>query len=117
MMFASQISGAIFVPIGNAVFENEFLKRLKGIPGVDGSLVLNTGATEVRDVVSAETLDAVLAAYEGALAKVFLVGAIMAAVALLPALCMEWKSVKKDQPKKGNEKGAGVESAPVVEKA
>jgi MFS family permease len=114
MMFAAQISGAIFVPIGNAIFENEFLKRLKGIPGVDGNLVLNTGATEIKNVVSPEVLDAVLAAYDKALAKVFLVGAIMAVVALLPALCMEWKSVKKDQVKKENEKGADMENAPVV---
>jgi hypothetical protein len=62
-------------------------------------------------------LDAVLAAYDGALTRVFLVGAIMAAAALLPALCMEWKSVKKDQAKKGNGKGPDVEIAPVVDKA
>jgi MFS family permease len=102
MMFAAQISGAMFVPIGNAVFGNEFLKRLKGIPGVDGNLVLNTGATEIRNVVSPVVFDAVLGAYDEALTKVFLVAAIMAAVGLLPALCMEWKSVKKDQVKKGN---------------
>ncbi|KAE8442513.1 hypothetical protein EG329_003294 [Mollisiaceae sp. DMI_Dod_QoI] len=117
MMFAAQISGAVFVPIGNAVFENEFLKKLNGIPGVNGKLVLNTGATEIRNVVSPNVLDAVLRAYDGALTKVFLVAAIMAAIALLPALCMEWKSVKKDLVKKGNGKGADVESAPVVEKA
>jgi MFS family permease len=104
MMFAAQISGAMFIPIGNAVFENEFLKRLKSIPGVDGKLVLNTGATEIRNVVSPDVYDVVFRAYDEALTKVFLVGAIMAAVGLLPALCMEWKSVKKDQVKKGNGK-------------
>ncbi len=112
MMFASQISGAIFVPVGNAVFTNAFLKRLNGIPGVDGNLVANTGATEIRTVVSPQVLDAVLEAYDKALTKVFLVAAIMAAVAVLPALCMEWKSVKKDQAKSGN-----GESALAVEKA
>ncbi|CZR57696.1 uncharacterized protein PAC_07585 [Phialocephala subalpina] len=117
MMFASQISGAVFVPAGNAVFENESLKRLMGIPGVDGNLVLNTGATEIRNVVSPDVLDAVLEAHDGALTKVFLVAAIMAAVGLLSALCMEWKSVKKYRVKKGKGKGADVESAPVVEKA
>lgn len=103
MMFASQISGSIFVTIGNAVFQNEFLKRLGGIPGVNGSLVLNTGATEIRNVVSPDVLGSVLQAYNGALMKVFLVGAIMAAVGILPALCMEWKSVKQDKGNKGDE--------------
>jgi hypothetical protein len=100
MMFAAKISGAMFIPIGNAVFENEILKKLKSIPGVDGDLVLNTGATEIRNVVSPDVSDVVLKAYDEALTKVFLVAAIMAAVGLLPALCMEWKSVKKDQVKK-----------------
>jgi hypothetical protein len=104
MMFAAQIYGAMFVPIGNAVFENEFLKILKGIPGVDGNLVLNTGATEIRNMVSPGVFDAVLGAYDGALTKVFLMAAIMAALGLLLALFMEWKSVNKDQVKKGNEK-------------
>ncbi len=117
MMFAAQISGAVFIPIGNAVFENEFLKRLKGIPGVHENLVLNTGATEIRSVVSSDVLDTVLGAYDGALTEVFLVVTIMAAVGLLPAFCMEWKIVKNDSAKKGNERGADVESAPVVEKA
>jgi len=109
MMFAAQISGAIFVPVGNAVFENHLVKRLAGIQGVDANLVLNTGATEIRNVVAKEVLGGVLGAYDGALTKVFLVAAVMAAVGLVPALAMEWKSVKKDQ-KKGDGGAADVES-------
>jgi len=111
MMFAAQISGAIFVPIGESVFENNLLKHLNGIPGVDGSVVLNTGATEIRYVVPQEALGAVLGAYNTALTRVFLVAAVMAAVGVLPALAMEWRSFKKDKLKKGEGKGADVESA------
>jgi MFS family permease len=117
MMFAAQISGAIFVPIGNSVFENHLAKGLAGIEGVNANLVLNTGATEIRNVVPTNVLGSVLSAYDNSLTRVFLVAAIMAAIGVLPALGMEWKSVKKDQLKKGEGKGTDVESAPEAEKA
>jgi len=115
MMFAAQISGAIFVPIGQSVFDNNLLKGLNAIPGVDGNLVLNTGATEIRSVVPAGSLRAVLDTYDHALTRVFLVACVMAAIAVLPAMGMEWKSVKKDA-KKGAAGAADVESAPAAEK-
>jgi hypothetical protein len=115
MMFAAQISGAVFVPVGNAVFENHLVKGIKGIEGVDASLVLGTGATEIRDVVAEGVLGGVLGAYDGALREVFLVAAIMAAIGLVPALAMEWKSVKKDQ-KTGGGRVADVENGRVAEK-
>jgi MFS family permease len=108
MMFAAQISGAIFVPVGNSVFENHLVKRLAGIKGVDANLVLDTGATEIRNVVEKEVLGVVLGAYDGALTRVFLVAAIMASVGLVPALAMEWRSVKN--LKKGDGGAADVES-------
>lgn len=117
MMFAAQISGAIFVPIGNSVFENHLAKGLAGIEGVNANLVLNTGATEIRNVVPTNVLGSVLSAYDNSLTRVFLVAAIMAAIGVLPVLGMEWKSVKKDQLKKGEGKGTDVESAPEAEKA
>ncbi|KAE9368058.1 MFS general substrate transporter [Stipitochalara longipes BDJ] len=115
MMFAAQVSGAIFVPVGQTVFDNHLLDGLKGIAGVDGNLVLNTGATEIRSVVPAGSLGAVLSAYDNALTRVFLVSCIMATIGLLPALGMEWKSVKKDA-KKGAKSSADVEGAPEAEK-
>lgn len=116
MMFAAQISGAIFVPVGQTVFENHLLKGLNGIEGVDGNAVLNTGATEIRQLVPQESLGAVLGAYNNALMKVFLVAVIMAAIGLLPALGMEWKSVKKDKLKKAEGK-EDVENTSGAEKA
>lgn len=116
MMFAAQISGAIFVPIGQTVFENHLVNGLRGFKDVDANMVLNTGATEIRDVVPLGALQGVLGAYDKALAQVFLVAAIMAAVGVLPALGMEWKSVKKNQ-EKGQEKGGDVESETVAENA
>ncbi|PMD40983.1 putative MFS aflatoxin efflux pump [Hyaloscypha variabilis F] len=115
MMFAAQISGAIFVPVGQSVFDNHLLDGLKGIDGVNGTLLLNTGATDIRSVVPAGSLGAVLSAYDNALTRVFLVSCVMAAISVLPALGMEWKSVKKDGKKSG--KDADVEGAPEAEKA
>jgi hypothetical protein len=115
MMFAQQISGAVFVPIGQTVFENHLLKDLKDIAGVDGNTILKTGATELRSAVPGQELAGVLWAYDKALTGVFVVAVVMTGLAIVPALGMEWKSVK-NQNVKGEEGPAGGESTPVVEK-
>ncbi|KAF4637551.1 hypothetical protein G7Y89_g520 [Cudoniella acicularis] len=111
MMFGSQMSGAIFVPIGQSVFENHLLKGINGIAGVDGEAILNTGATELRGVVGSEVLESVLGVYDKALTQVYLVAVVVAALAVLSALGMEWKSVKKD--KKADQRPAKVEDGGV----
>jgi hypothetical protein len=88
MMFAAQISGAVFVPVGNAVFENHLVKGLEGTEGLNAELVLGTGATEIRNVVAEGVLGGVLGAYDGALGKVFLVADVVAAGGLVPALVL-----------------------------
>jgi hypothetical protein len=58
-------------------------------------MIVNTGATELRNLVPAEQLPAVLEVYNSALRQVFLISVGMSAVAILGALGFEWKSVKK----------------------
>jgi MFS family permease len=116
MMFGQQLSGAIFLPVGQNVFANRLVQGLMGIGGIEEDTVLNTGATDLRGIVPAGDLGIVLEVYNGALTDVFKVALSMACVAIVPALCMEWRSVKKEKEMKmDEERGAGVENAAVNE--
>ena len=103
VIFGQQLGGSVFVSIGQSVFSSELLKRLSGIEGFETDVLRNTGATTLAGSVPAELRDQVLNGYNEALSRVFMVGLIVACVAVLFALCMEWRSVKEKQ--KNGEKG------------
>jgi hypothetical protein len=94
MFFGQSLGGAIFVCISQSVFTNDLVSSLSRIPGVDASLVLRTGATELWNVISKQNLPLVLTSYNMALSKAFTVALAVACFSILPALGMEWKSVK-----------------------
>ena len=98
MMFALQLSGAVFVSVGQNVFANRLVSGLGSVVGLNALVIVNTGATDLRSVVPPQLIDAVLLAYNSALTSTFTVGVATAALCILPALAMEWKSVKGRGP-------------------
>ncbi|KAJ7735121.1 major facilitator superfamily domain-containing protein [Mycena maculata] len=95
IMFMQTLGGALFVSVAQNVFSNKLSSGLASqVPGVDSSIVLSAGATSLRDSISAEFLPAVLAVYNQALISAFYVSVAMAALSLLGALTIEWRSVK-----------------------
>lgn len=98
LMFFSQIlGGAIFVSVGQNVLNNQLLQRLAGIPGFTPALIQSGGATSLIDSFSGEVRDEVLLAYNESLRTVFRVGLVLAALSVIGAASMEWRSVKKEQ--------------------
>ena len=95
IMFGQQLGGAVFVSIGQNIFSNKLIEGLRPIDGINPSIVVRTGATEIRKVVGLGQLSQVLVAYNGALTKTFTVALVMAALSIIGALSMEWKSIKK----------------------
>ncbi|MCJ1399322.1 hypothetical protein MMC11_002524 [Xylographa trunciseda] len=98
MFFGQQLGGAIFVSIGQNVFSNRLISGLASVPGLNPNIVVNTGATDLRNVVAPQDLGLVLVAYNHALTSVFQAAVGAACLAIIGALAMEWKSIKK--PKK-----------------
>ncbi|KAF3030551.1 hypothetical protein E8E15_007924 [Penicillium rubens] len=95
IVFAQTLGGALFVSIGNTVFRNKLVEYLANYtPNVDSALILNTGATGLHSVVDKADLPGVLLAYNDALTQTFIVGAAVASISIIGALCVEWKSVK-----------------------
>ncbi|APA13812.1 hypothetical protein SS1G_13906 [Sclerotinia sclerotiorum 1980 UF-70] len=94
---ASQsFGGAIFVSVGNTILQNQLKSSAKNgqLQGIDIQAVLDAGVTGIRSVVDADQLPAVLAAYNGALQKVFIAAIPVTALAFVSSLFLEWKSVK-----------------------
>ncbi|KAK6075566.1 HC-toxin efflux carrier TOXA 15 [Seiridium cupressi] len=98
MFFTQLFGGAIFVSVGQNLFNNYFIKGLAGVPGVDLSTILQQGATAITDIAE-PTKGLVVIAYNEALRKIFITGLVMACLTFLGASGMEWKSVKNPAPK------------------
>ncbi|WQF79528.1 Putative major facilitator superfamily, MFS transporter superfamily [Colletotrichum destructivum] len=99
MFFSQTLGGAIFISVGQNVLNNELVKRIRGIPGLDGIDLKGSGATTLTKL-PAEVRDPVLETYNDALRVVFVVGLVLACSVLIGAGGMEWKSVKKEQQAK-----------------
>ncbi|KAF3936514.1 hypothetical protein ABW19_dt0203077 [Dactylella cylindrospora] len=114
VMFAQILGGSIFISVGQNNFANELVKGLTAIPGktFDTQTVVHTGATDIRKVVDADMLPAVLSAYNEAIVQVFYVAVGLAAATIIGAAGMEWVSTRKEiDAQKEKEKQNGEESA------
>lgn len=64
------------------------------IPNVNPQMIINAGATGIRDIVSPQILPLLLEAYNTAIKHVFIVSIIAAALSFLMSFGFEWKSIK-----------------------
>ncbi|KAJ5305715.1 hypothetical protein PENANT_c041G09073 [Penicillium antarcticum] len=95
VMFAQTLGGAIFVSVGQNVFQNQLLQNLKiYAPDQDIARLVSAGATMLRSVVSGSDLHKVLVAYNAAITQTFYVTVAMSALSLVGPIFVEWISVK-----------------------
>lgn len=95
VMFAQQLGGALFVSVGQNVFSNELVKGIKAAaPTLDADIIMNVGATQLKELVEPEFLDGVQSAYNTALTNMWYASVAMSSLAIIGALGLEWKSVK-----------------------
>lgn len=98
MMFQQMLGGAIFVSVGQNLFDSKLLTEIvKSVPGLDPQDVLNAGATNLKALIPLQYLPAVLVVYNDALRQVFVAAAALSALAVLGAVAVEWRSVKGKQ--------------------
>lgn len=95
IVFVQTLGGALFVSISQNVFTNKLVDYIaEFVPGLDPRVVLATGATSIQSDIPVDMLQGVILAYNDALTHTFIVCAAMAAMSIVGALCVEWKSVK-----------------------
>ncbi|KAJ4370720.1 MFS sugar transporter [Neocucurbitaria cava] len=98
MMFAQTLGGALFISVGQNVFTNQLIKHLGAVvPDLDPSIVLVTGATELKNAIPAQYLEGVITAYNLALTNVFYVSVATATASIAGAAFVQWKSMKGKQ--------------------
>ncbi len=100
MFFGQSLGGAIFNSIAQALFNSYLTAHLRNVAGVDVSSITHIGATELKHIVPAESLGAVIQAYNGALNHVFILITVVSTFAIIPALLVEFKKLKP-RPKPG----------------
>lgn len=95
MMFAQTLGGALFISVGQNVFTNQLGKNLvSAVPGLDPTIVLRVGATELKKAIPEQFLKGVLYAYNQTLTQTFYVSVACAALSIIGAAAVEWKSMK-----------------------
>ena len=94
------LGGAVFVSVGNNILQNVLDQAFTDnkLPGVDVKAVMAAGATQFRSIVPAESLPALLVAYNYALQRVFIVAIPLSGLAFIVAFGLEWRSVRDKQP-------------------
>jgi hypothetical protein len=107
MMFCQTLGGAVFISVGNNIFDSRLARDLTRIPGINVGSVVKTGATDLRKMVSSSMLPQVLMAYNVALRATFYLVTALTFLTVVGSAAMEWRSVKKGQQKQvsGAEKG------------
>ena len=95
MIFIQLLGGAMFVTIAQNVFTNDLVSGILAIhiPNLNAKIIVQSGATHLRDGIPTAYLPSVLVAYNAALVKTFQV----ACLSLLGAVGMEWRSVKNNR--------------------
>ncbi|KFY46461.1 hypothetical protein V495_02490 [Pseudogymnoascus sp. VKM F-4514 (FW-929)] len=104
VMFAQQLSGSVFVPIAQSIFQNRLVSTLSSVPDLDINAIVGVGATDLRKVVPPSQLPVVLEAFNDGLVATFFVVTAASALAIIPGLTIEWLSVKVDKKDAGGEK-------------
>lgn len=95
--FMQQLGGAVFLAVGQNIFSSQLVDSLSGIAGLDSQAIINSGATALRSIVPRGELDTVIEAYSHALTRVFIFAAALSAAMIIPALAVEWKSIKSKE--------------------
>lgn len=99
IFFFQGLGGSIWLTVGQTIFSHTLVADLKNVAGLDAALIINSGATELRHLVPAQVLPAVLRAYNTALTDNFKLAVACAVTTVIGGLTMEWKSVNKGIPK------------------
>ena len=113
IIFFQTLGGALFIAVAQTVFQNGVVRTAKElVPDIDPLLLLGTGATQLRDVLTKigkqDELPQVLQVYMVGLKDAFRVSVGLASAAVLTTVFVEWKSIKSEQGKRNRELGGGM---------
>ena len=95
IILAQTLAGAVAISTAQSVFANRLMFGLKSVPQVNPKIVENAGATNLKTAVDARYLPDVIYWYNRALTQTYYLAAAMAALLIIGATGIEWRSVKE----------------------
>ena len=98
IMFLQSLGGALFVSVASNVFNVRLVNGLSSVPGVTPAQVLQAGATNLMQTVAPEHINQVRVIYNQALTNTWYVAVALAAMSLVGAVFVEWRSVREIRP-------------------
>ncbi|OGM45261.1 hypothetical protein ABOM_006457 [Aspergillus bombycis] len=115
VVFARSLGGAIFVSVGQNIFSNRIITGMRAqVPELDPSIVLQSGATDLRRTVmqaasgrTGTVVTRVLEIYNNAIVQTFVVALALACVSILCVMGVEWRSLKSSPKELKSEESPG----------
>jgi hypothetical protein len=93
MFFFQGLGGSIFISIGQMVFSHSLVSHLSNVADLNPAMAINTGATELQNLVPSQYLNTVLVAYNAAFSDTLKVSLACAVATIIAGLTMEWKNL------------------------
>ncbi|CAD0082658.1 unnamed protein product [Aureobasidium vineae] len=98
--FFVTIGGAFFISAVQCAFNNQVIKELMAnLPGIDPSIVLGIGATQIRQEFTSSQVPIVLDAYMVGLKAVFAITTAAYGISAIVGLFGSWKRLNEDEIK------------------
>ncbi|ROV91053.1 hypothetical protein VMCG_09591 [Cytospora schulzeri] len=120
VQFFQSLGGAVFVAVAQTVFQNGLVEGVRrDAPGLDPGVVVNAGASQVREVLKGVGMErytrAVLGAYLTGLRHAYYITVACAACAFCAVLGLSWVNIKRKQQGAGdeNERPVGSQASDV----
>jgi EmrB/QacA subfamily drug resistance transporter len=92
--FGQNLGGAIFVAVAQNIFQSKLTKKLSGIPGIPSGALNTVGILDLSKAVPPQLLPQVQKAFNTSVTNCLYVAVALSAATLIPALFMEWKTIK-----------------------
>ncbi|KAK1569355.1 uncharacterized protein LY79DRAFT_528794, partial [Colletotrichum navitas] len=115
------LGGSIFIAVAQTVFQNGLIRDIeRDAPPLDGQLVINSGANQIRSILAQldqeQALDAVLNAYLTGLRYSYFISVGCAAGTFVAAASLSWTSIKGKAAVAAEEASESTEVAVVTTK-
>ncbi|KAJ4150429.1 hypothetical protein LMH87_011179 [Akanthomyces muscarius] len=112
LSFTQTIGGSLFVSVAQTAFSNKLVQELHAtLPDLDPATILDNGAADLASHVPSKYLTQVVQAYSNGLVQTFIVATVMAALSIVGACFVEWRTIKSS--KQGGTE-AGIEATTMV---
>lgn len=105
VQFFQSFGGAIFIAVAQTVFQNGLVDGIRrDVPGLDPQIFINSGASQVRQVLASMGMEqyttAVLTAYLTGLRHAYYITVACAAAAFFAVSGLSWINIKKVEARK-----------------